>query len=379
VRLLILVPWSERLGGAETMLWNFLRNVDSSRVESTVVLLEGGPFEQELAGLAGVQTHVVQAGRLRQLRVARSVVDELGRLIDASAPDLILSWAAKAQIYAALAAGRGVYRDRLVWWQHAIPTGHRMERAATLLPARGVGCSSTVAANAQARLWPRRHVFVVHPGIDSDEVPALSREELQIPKERSVVGIAGRLQPWKGQHRFLEMLATLRDRGHDVHGLVVGGDAHGLSPDYLPYLHQRVATLQLGDRITFTGHVPDPRPYIAAMDVLVNASAAEPFGIVIIEGMSQGVPVVAGADGGAADILEDGLSDLLVSRAEPHLLGARVEKLLVNPEVRRRLGAEARERFLEKFTAAAMAQALAARLEDLCPSGPIPAAGAAAA
>jgi glycosyltransferase involved in cell wall biosynthesis len=365
MRLLITVPWPERLGGAETMLWNFLRHVDPLRTEATVVFYEEGPFRQEVDALPGVETEVVPVGRLRQLPRAVRATRRLAETISARDPDVVLSWAAKAQIYAANAARMAGYGDRIVWWQHAIPSGHRMERMATLLPARAVGCSSTPAAEAQARMWPRRDVFVVHPGIEPERVEPVSLGDWGIPEGRIVVGIVGRLQPWKGQHRFLRALASLRRRGHDVHGLIVGGDAHGLSPEYGPYLNSLILELGLSGAVTMTGHVDDPRPYVAAMDLLVNASVAEPFGIVMIEGLSQSVPVIAARDGGARDIIEDGVSGVLVERPEPALLESAVEGLLANPARRDRLGRAGRERFLERFTAPAMAEQLQARLEAI--------------
>lgn len=367
MKLLITVPWRERLGGAEIMLWNFLRNLDPARVQTTVVCFEPGPFERELAELDGVETVVLPVGRLRQLPRACRATARLGRLMRTSQPEVILNWAAKAQIYSACAARLAGLENRVVWWQHAIPSGHWMERAATMLPARAVGCSSSQAALAQTEMRPRRDAFVVHPGIEADRVAPAPLAELGIPAERSVLGIVGRLQPWKGQHRFLHALAGLQARGHDVHGVIVGGDAHGLSPEYPAYLKRLIADLKLTDRVTMTGQVADPRPYVAAMDVLVNASVAEPFGIVIIEGLAQEVPVVAVGDGGARDIIEDGVSGVLIARADEVLLEDALHDLLLDPARRLRLGRAGRERFLERFTAEAMAEHLLAELERLCP------------
>lgn len=375
MKLLITVPWNARLGGAETMLWNLLRNLDPGRVETTVVFFEPGPFEREVAALGQVETVVVPVGRLRQVDRAVRAVRELAAVMRERQPDLIVNWAAKAQIYAATAALTAGLGDRLVWWQHAIPSGHWMERWATLLPARAVGCSSSVAAREQARRRPAREVFVVHPGIEAGTVAPLDRRELGIPPDRLILGIVGRLQPWKGQHRFLEALAELRRRGHDVHGLVVGGDAHGLSPDYPPYLERLVTELGLGDRVTMTGQVADPRSYVAAMDILVNASVAEPFGIVVVEGLSQAVPVVAVGDGGARDIIEDGISGILIERPDALLLTEALEALVLDPDRRARIGRAGRERFLAHFTAAAMAEKLEAQFEAMCgqrAAAPIP-------
>jgi glycosyltransferase involved in cell wall biosynthesis len=188
---------------------------------------------------------------------------------------------------------------------------------------------------------------------------------LDIPEGRTVIGIVGRLQPWKGQHRLLQALAQLRERRLDVHGLIVGGDAYGLSPEYAAGLRRLVSDLDLEDRVTLTGQVPEVGPYVRAMDVLVSASEREPFGIVLLEGMAEALPVVAVGDAGPIDIVEPGRTGVLVSSPAPGLLADALEPLVRDPEHRRVLGEHGRTRFLERFTAEAMTSALVHRLEDV--------------
>ena len=369
VRLVVTAPWGERLGGAEAMLWTILKHLDRERVEPAVLFLEAGPFERDVASL-GIPTAVVPAGRLRNpLGVARTV-GRLARTLRRHDPDVILNWSPKMQLYggaAALAAGLG---PRVVWWQHGVPNGHWMDRLATVLPAAAVGCSSEASLEAQRRLTPRREGFVVHPGVEPgkrmEPAPAARlRAELGIPAERAVVGILGRLQPWKGQHRLIQALAELRDRGHDVHGLVVGGDAYGLSPEYERALHQLVDDLGLRERVTMTGQVADPDRYVSLMDVLVNASDDEPFGIVLLEAMALGVPVVAAASAGPLEIVEPDRSGVLTDSAEPSALATAVERLLADPAWRASVAARGQERCLERFGATGTADRLAGHLEEL--------------
>src|SRR2546421_1494285 len=115
MRIVIAMPWGERLGGAESMLWALLRHLDRSRVEPHVVALEPGPFEREIAGL-GVRTTVVQAGRLRQPRRLVAAVRAVARLLDRERPDLILNWSPKTQLYGGPAARLAGLSDRVIWW-----------------------------------------------------------------------------------------------------------------------------------------------------------------------------------------------------------------------------------------------------------------------
>jgi glycosyltransferase involved in cell wall biosynthesis len=361
VKAVITVPWGARLGGAENMLWLFLSHLDRARMDATVVFFEGGPFEREVAAL-GYRTSVIETGRLREPHRLGSAVGRLTTMMRRERPDIVLNWVAKAQLYGSPAAVAAGLRDRVVWWQHGVPDRHWMDRLATLLPARALGCSSSTAARAQASLRPHRPTFVVHPGVAPAPSPNGHRP-LELPPGRVVVGIVGRLQPWKGQHRFLRALADLRARGMDPHGLIVGGEAHGFSAGYEQELRQLVSELGLSDRVTMTGHVPDAGPYLAAMDVLVSASDNEPFGIVLLEAMARGVPVLAPAQAGPLDIVVPEESGLLVDSPQPAAIAAGLERLVADADLRRRLGAGGIERVRERFTAQHMAEELQRSLE----------------
>jgi len=164
----------------------------------------------------------------------------------------------------------------------------------------------------------------------------------------------GRLQPWKGQDRLLHAQTILRERGHRIHLIIVGGDSYGRSPEYAASLAPLAASLGIAEDVTMTGEVENAGPYIEQMDILVNASDQEPFGIVILEGMARGIPVVAVNSGGPADFIEDGRTGVLARSDEPDALADAVEALLVAPDLREQLGRAGRERFMQEYTTQAM-------------------------
>lgn len=358
MRLVITVPWKERLGGAEAMLHTFLRHHDTRRFDTTVVFYEPGPFQAEVAALDGIRTELVPIRRLRDGRAVAQATTRLTRLLRREQPDVVLNWVAKAQLYGSVAAAAAGLKDRVVWWQHGVPHGHWMDRLATALPARAIGCSSTAAARAQSQTWPHRETFVVHPGIEVRSGRPIAHADLGIPDGRTVLGIVGRLQPWKGQHRFLDALAALVSDGHDVHGVIVGGDAHGLAPEYPAQLRERAAELGVSGRVTMTGHVADATDYIATMDILVSASENEPFGIVLLEGMAQRKPVVAVADAGPVDIVEPGVTGMLIERPDADLLTDALRQMLGEPDRTAALAEAGYQRLCERFTAVAMSHNL---------------------
>ncbi len=372
LQIVITVPWGERLGGAENFLWTFLRHADQRQVKPTVVFFADGPFEREVAGL-GIETIVLRAGRLRNLASLVRTVLQTSEVLRSANPDLIVNWSAKTQLYGAIAARLAGLGDRVVWWQHGLPNGHWMDRLATLLPSRAIGCCSTATRLAQSAQWPHRRTYVVYPGIDPPatlpEGERLGlRDRLGIAADRVVIGIVGRLQPWKGQDRFLMAVASLSRRGFPVHGLIVGGNAHDLSPGYEAQLHELARSLDLDGTVTFTGQVPEAGPYIQLMDIAVYASVSEPFGLVVLEAMALSVPVVAYALGGPAEIIESDQSGLLVPASDDRAFVAALESLVIDHGRRQELGRSGLERFQSRFSAERMSHEMAVCLRELCPN-----------
>jgi glycosyltransferase involved in cell wall biosynthesis len=370
MRIVVTLPWAQRLGGAEAMLNSVLGGAVEHGHEIEPVFFEDGPWAEELRA-AGFRVQVIPAGKLRQLHRFGSTVIRLAGLLRRRRPDLILNWSAKTQLYGSPAALLAGMSDRVLWWQQGIPDGFWLDRIATRLPARAIGCYSQAAATAQRTLRPVRDTFAVAAGAPvppaSDGSASL---QLKLPPGVPVVGLVGRLQPWKGQDRLLRAQAILRARGLEFHQLIVGGDAYGLSAAYAASLPELVKELGLADAVTMTGQVPDAGPYIEQMDILVNASDPEPFGIVLLEAMARGVPVVAVDSGGPGVFIALGGRGARASSGRPEDLADALEPLLSSPELRSGLAAAGRESYLREFTDVALRKRFFERLEDLRPAQP---------
>lgn len=336
--------------------------------EPELVFFEAGPWPAELAD-AGFSVAVMPVGRLREAHRWAITVARLARMIGRRRPDVILNWAAKTQLYGAPAATLAGMRDRVVWWQQLIPDGGWLDRCATALPATAIGCYSQAAARAQARLPPSRSTFVVAAGtpVPTGAPSATDAKSAAVGSKLApgvpVVGLVGRLQPWKGQDRLLRAQALLRKRGYEIHTVIVGGDAYGFSSEYAGSLRPLVSSLGLDGAVTLTGQVADAGPYIEGMDILVNASDPEPFGIVLLEAMARGVTVVAVNSGGPAEFIKHERTGMLARSGQPEALADALQSLLDSPGLRQALADAGRERFMRDFTDAAMRERFFSRLE----------------
>ena len=171
--------------------------------------------------------------------------------------------------------------------------------------------------------------------------------------EHFVVANVGRLVRWKGQDVFLRAIARIAPRLPHLRAWVVGGaDDNEPSRAFAAELRQLAETLGIARQVVFTGHRPDALRVMAAADVVVHSSATpEPFGLVLVEAMAVGRPLIATNAGGVLDIVEPGLNALLVPPGDDAALADSLERLAGDPALRARLGAAGRRHVETHFTA----------------------------
>lgn len=226
-----------------------------------------------------------------------------------------------------------------------------------LLPGvRGLIFISQAVADAQLAAIPRppRHRIIPNAVPVAEYVmagdPATIRASLGVPPNGPLIGMVGRIAPWKGQHVFIEALALLSQRFPDVQGLIVGLAEEADGPGYADRIAQRARELGLSERLHMTGFRDDIPQVLSALDVVVHCSVRpEPFGRVIIEGMAAGRAVVGSRAGGALEIITHGQDGLLVSPEDPQALAAALADLLADPVRRARLGVAAQRTAVERY------------------------------
>lgn len=356
MKLLITSNLAECLGGAEKALLTFLAGVDRDRIEPKVVLLRTGPMERQIADL-GVEVRALSRARVREVHRTAANLLRLRAIMREQCPDLILNWLTGAQLHGGTAALLAGMASRNAWWQHDFPSG-RDDRLAPILPGRHIAACSRAVADAQQRVWPHRRPTVIWPGVHAPtllgvEDIAARKRELSIPAYRPVVGILGRLLPWKGQREFLGAIARLRAGGRDIHGLVVGGPPDGRE-GYECELRSLRRRAGLEGAVTFTGQRRDGPAHLQLMDVCINASTREPFGMVVVEALAAGVPVVTVDAGGAREIVEGERTGVLCSTNRPEDLASAAARLLDDSALCVRLARAGRERYEAQFTAERM-------------------------
>lgn len=197
---------------------------------------------------------------------------------------------------------------------------------------------------------PRDRITVIPCGVDGRLFYPRNQHDaharLELPCGRLLLFV-GRIERLKGIDTLLEAAAQLvAEGGHDdLRVLIVGGDIESNCADNPELRRVQVLTKTLGiqDRVDFLGSQPQAELpyYYAAADLTIMPSHYESFGMVALESMACGTPVIASRVGGLASLVRDGETGYLVPAEDPAELAARIRTLLADDALRLRLGAQA--------------------------------------
>jgi len=245
----------------------------------------------------------------------------------------------------------------VVFWMHGFASGrHWTELGAKLTPPALVIANSRATAQTAARLFPntRTEVFHYPVNLDPESRAEVSGTILQV----------SRMEAWKGQLLHLQALALLKNDA-SWRCRIAGGAQTRSETAYLAKLYNRVHALGLGDRVEFLGQRSDIEQQLAEASIFCQPNLGpEPFGIVFVEALAAGVPVVTTRIGAAPEILNDRCG-ILTEPGSAESLAAALKLLLHNAALRAQLGAEGPARAAELCSPVRQVPALASLLETV--------------
>lgn len=379
-RPIVFVDHAEALGGAERSLLLLLTHLDRGNWEPHLIA-PPGPLAEE-AIRAGVPVHSFAFPRLRGSSRILPDIWQGAKRVAAIAKDvgavLIHSNTLRATPYGAVAARLAsvpaVWHLREVWLTENEPSlkwaDQSLKWVLCCMVSRVVAISRSVATHLPCK----GKVVVLHNGIDvshfapgqlAADSRADFREAFNFPVDAQIVGMAGRARPLKGQDVFLRMAGRIAGSQPNCRFLVVGGDPFHVEDDYQASLKKLCSQLGLDDRVHWTGQVSDVRPALESMDIFVSPGAPEGFGLVNVEAMAMGKPVVAYAHGAVPDIVAQDRTGLQVTPGDEAGLADAVLRLLRDPSTGRRMGRAGRQRVDSHFRIERTVHELEALYRDL--------------
>ena len=354
-----------RLGGAEKQLFLLARGLLQKGWQVSVVTMgprEGEYWEQPLRELGipvyGIRMNVPHLHRLIAVR----------RILQTSRISLVHSWTLHTNFYSA-AGGR----------LSGIPVRMGSERSNHQRSRRNLGIryglcfwgqDALVVNSKQEAAFlrsdrPNLNVECVPNGVETPEkqmsVQAKNnlRERLGVSNSSPIIGAVGTMVVGKGFTILIKALEVLTRR-KIAFTLVFIGDG-----PMLPDLKRQSSLSLPKDQVLFTGAIPNATAWYPAFDLLCMPSIHEEgMPNVLMEGSAAGLPVIASQVGGAPDLVEDGITGFLVPHNQVDSLADQLERLLVDPVLRQRMGQAGMEKMGREFSVEAMVKRMTKVYED---------------
>jgi D-inositol-3-phosphate glycosyltransferase len=253
----------------------------------------------------------------------------------------------------------GHMKNRVAQTEHERESDLRVRTETALIAAADRVIAATLAELAQLQWLYHADVsrtVVIPPGVDVrmfyPRPMAEAKRRIGVDPDKIMLLFVGRIEPLKGLETLLRAVAILRERGvcqcHQLVLTIIGGD-----PDDNPAVRnaemERMKQLRqelgLGNLVTFLGKqdqdtLPD---YYSAADAVIMPSHYESFGLVALEAMACGTPVIASEVGGLAFLIKDGETGFHFPDRDPSALAEHICEVITDPLLRARLGGQAAE------------------------------------
>jgi glycosyltransferase involved in cell wall biosynthesis len=329
-------------GGVETFMNTLARERDlCPQMEPHFALCYQGRASRELAN-TGAGVHLLGPVRIGRPWTVWRARRRLRQLLRKERFDVVvchMAWSLAVFGSTVRAAG-----CRLVFWEHGVSQERNwLERMANWTGADLAIANSRFTARAMLAYFHKVPVQVLYcpvARVDAGEFAdrrATVRAEQKVPGDNVVIIQVGRLEWWKGHFLHLEALAQLKELEHWVCWMV-GGPQRAEEDDYLRRMKETAGRLGIADRVRFLGQRSDVPELLAAADIFCQPNQApEPFGLVFIEALHAGRPIVTTALGGPMEIVDE-TCGLLAEPENPAALAAALRRLVQSPELRERLG-----------------------------------------
>ncbi len=384
---ILFVHSADELYGSDRVLLELARRLDRARFRPLVVVPCDIPYQGQLRAAlteAGVQSLRVNMGVLRRRYLRWSGIVpyvyrlglgalSLARIIRRERVALVHS--NTGAVWAGALAARLTGRPH-VWHIHEIVTRPASVRRAiaymaTRLSERVIAISQAVSEHLLSDApGQSRHIVVIPDAVDTerfrpDNDGLALRREWGVEPDEVLVGQVGRLSAWKGPEDLLAAAAQVAARRDKVRFVLVGDVVPG-EEERLGRLRAQSAALGLEDRVIWAGFRTDVPQVMAALDLLVLPSRLpEPFGMVLLEAMATGKPVIATDQGGPREIVRDGETGFLVPPGDPTALAKAISTLAADAALRRQMGLAARARAVQRFSLTPYVAAVEALYQDL--------------
>ena len=336
-KIAILYSGGKSFGGIEQYLMNLLDNIEDKSIEIEVLSLGNWDLTQRLKEI-GI-TPIIFSDR----RVNFRVISEIGKYLKKHQFDLLVSQGTVSNAY-----------GRAISWIYKIPnlvTVHSnqaddyanpvvrvvygfVDRVMRFSTVKYIAVSKYIRSKMIQSGIPSKNISVIYNGVGFDKPTPR-------PHKRLVIGSVGRLHQVKGFDLLIEAFSLLDNQRLR---LKIAGDG-----DELRALKKLADDLGVADRVEFVGFQKDINAFLDSLDVYVQPSRSEGFGLAVVEAMSRCLPVIVTPVGSLGEIVSDGKTGLVATGLAPNCLVDEISYMVENYEASKKMGENARDFVIEKF------------------------------
>lgn len=362
MKTVLFVHQSADLYGSDKVLLDIAGGILPYGFTPIILLPTNGPLLGRLQA-AGIETHIANVAKLSRaayspaglLRLPFEIASSIRRIDNIIAGRRIDVVHSNTLAVFGGALWAKIRKVPHLWHVHELIVAPRIARVGfprlVAWLADKVMCNSRLTEKWMLDTQPalRKKTMVVWNGVDRPSAPidVVSRSK----SDKIKVALVGRINRLKGQQLLVQAASRLWERGvrHITYHMV--GSPPAGQEHYLDTLRRLVAASPANEVIYVKGYTPDVWAVWDDCDIaVVPSTEPESFGLVAIEAMASGKPVVAAAHGGLLDVVEDGETGILVPPGDASSLADAIEKLASNKELRRQYGEAGRRRQEKLFS-----------------------------
>lgn len=335
-------------GGGQVSLLELLGRINKAKFHSVVVLSEEGKLSEKVQKL-NIECEIIRMSTLKILNpfMLLSTLSQLFRLMKLRRINLIYANTSRAAIYAGLVAKS--LKIPMIWHVRIPYSDGLVDRFLVFLSTRIIVVSRAVGRRFD---WlPEEKKGLVYNGVDINKFSlnardADSRARFNLQLRDIVIGTVGRFSSEKGHTILISAIQEVAKIIPEIKVLLVGNGNEGFRLS----LQEEIKKLELSSNFVFAGFCEDIHNVLKIMDIFCLPSLSEGFNRGLLEAMACGLPVVATSVGGNVEVVENGVSGLLVPPGNPEVLASAIIALLKDKKESQGMGLEGRRIVEENFS-----------------------------
>lgn len=358
---------SSELYGSDRSLLNIVKYINKDKYNVHVILPCEGPLVEEMKKLPEVKVEIFEVAVLRRKNL--SIKGGISYLKDYSRSCKFLKQYIKknnidivdtntAVVFpGAVAAKRCKIKSS--WHIREIIKSNLENKVISFIMRHNADVIiANSKASGKALKVPESKIRVVYNAVED-------RETVSVPHKNITVGMAGRINRWKGQKLLVDAAEIVNQKYPDTIYKIAGDVYTGeefIKEDLVEYIEQKGLTKS----VELLGQVNNMAEFYGGLDIFVLPSTQpEPFGLVVIEAMDFGLPVIATKHGGPVEIIDEGMDGFLVDWENATEMADRIIELIESPDKREQMGINGQKKKKEHFSVPAMVSNIERVFEEL--------------